>query len=735
MSDNFLNTLAQLRNVLINKLNFNKGGSLSFYSVEEQTLHINTYPIDEKIVKHHKYINNGGDEVYLDDVFKILNTTSKLRSYDNFLHAKHFNNHYNSLKHNHYSINLNDDIKNNLQWCRECLAELNKHSDYFKVLKKCPECRKQFISVLKNGNENDKAKTINSLDFFFFKKMPTHFLFVPLPILSSPSIFIVLHPHKKMLDDEDKKTILDTISTTRETIYFYFYNRLINNLAKKESLILINNEPQLLKLYVDEICQCLIPLKYKIGNEDSKDYLKAKQWPTNNIESKLLLNLNNTKVEFNLTSYKIPVKKNGSYEKEWVHKTDGYSLRCEQVKIMLENIYQFVKVNWKNQRQAEKIALGDIYKRISKPLETIINTIKPISSTMYYIERQINPPYKSFLNLSKNEEVMKIFNDSAKMSYDNNTNGDEVIFNGIHAVNEPDEGFSIKSHKNFVVHLHFYLKKLIIDFPESNGETTQDILQILSEVYNKGSLDNGNSKRYLKKVFNYYYWLKLIAYDIADRTKQLHFTQLLVYISLGMRSGELGYWYASKEVKSDKAFNFKGQEGFNTFFNLDIWKQTIEDKLPKVLLSNSVTPAEFLGAIAELVGTELTTGPNRSVILNRVNIVSVNEEKNIAVTIECNGHFSKDSLDILLSDDDDGLYHGLRSNLKTICKTMDISIFRHKKESPANVDIEHYFYPFVVFSWNKNDKDKTTFRIVLGDFSNTWTCKAADLDKKKEATA
>jgi hypothetical protein len=252
--------------------------------------------------------------------------------------------------------------------------------------------------ILKNKLVSEEE--INELDFFFYKSGCKGLIKIPLPFLSTPTILLVVNDLFET-NIERAKFIREVLLNTREVIYNYIYNLLINNLQTSLDSEELNSTQGLLYRYVEEVCKVLLPIKFEIAFGDKKydpakhnDYvINLWQVCENTCSSELNLELTtdggtiNT-VKFFLTSFHFPVihkhdnwhiassigseKKNTNFDltnevdfpSVWFNEISGYDVYKEQTKTMLESIFNLIYKQWKKNIEAKDHATKSATSRI-----------------------------------------------------------------------------------------------------------------------------------------------------------------------------------------------------------------------------------------------------------------------------------------------------------------------------------------------------------------------------------
>ena len=282
---------------------------------------------------------------------KIIKTINRSRPYNVFFHYENIHNWKKLTSLDHYIISFDKDkfIKSN--------------SNYYDIKSKIKWGE---ISKLSEDSDTD-VKMINLWDLLYFKQTPSDFLAIPLPILSTPTILVVIK--NNIPEDIKNDFIREVYFRTRETVNLYVYNRLITNLTEliNSTENIVNSKDHLDKLYISELSKVLLPVSYRFKGKQIKF---TDVWPLSNgqekINSTLTLDLMGSKVVFALTSFHFP-RSRRSKESVWIHELGSFALSLPNTKSMLENIYALIKGQWDKAMRvklsAKKTAITSIMTR------------------------------------------------------------------------------------------------------------------------------------------------------------------------------------------------------------------------------------------------------------------------------------------------------------------------------------------------------------------------------------
>lgn len=189
--------------------------------------------------------------------------------------------------------------------------------------------------------------------------------FIPIPVLSTPSIILVLN--NKYLDTNKKALLKSLYFRSRDTVDSYLYARLLDSLIFHLEVSGERwNEEQLVEAFVKEICNIILPISYRINEDNVKEYYM--NWPSNGFKSEYILPLldGRYRVIFNLTSFHyVDLDNIGNSEWAWIHSSKIYESNCNQSSLLLCKLFKLLHSNWKLTRSAEERAYAKIAQTIS----------------------------------------------------------------------------------------------------------------------------------------------------------------------------------------------------------------------------------------------------------------------------------------------------------------------------------------------------------------------------------
>lgn len=199
--------------------------------------------------------------------------------------------------------------------------------------------------------------------------------FVPIPVLSTPSILLVLN--KKYFESSKNDLLKSLYFRSRDTVDSYLYSRLLDSLSSHLQVLGEQwDEKQLVEAFVKEICNIILPISYQINDGPVVDYYPS--WPANGFKSTYRLHLLDGayNVVFNLTSFHyvdLDRSHSESTDWDWIHESQIYKSNCHQSSLLICKLFQMMHTNWTLIRSAEKRA----YDRVALAMSSIdINGLK-----------------------------------------------------------------------------------------------------------------------------------------------------------------------------------------------------------------------------------------------------------------------------------------------------------------------------------------------------------------------
>lgn len=252
----------------------------------------------------------------------------------------------------------------------------------------------EFYDNLKKGHI-DK----NTYEQLLFESGCSAVSFVPIPVLSTPSILLILNDRYL---DSNKKTLLRSLYfRSRDTVDSYLYSRLLDALVPYlETYGEQWDEIDLVEAFVKEICNITLPISYKINDALEKEYYK--HWPEGNNSTYVLPLLDGRyNVRFNLTSFfyidlEQPTGSGCDSDWNWIHKSKLYESNCHQSSLLICKLFKLLHNNWKLIKSAEERA----YVKVSKAINHI--DIKSLKESVENIE-------KEFAEINKKKENQGIY--------------------------------------------------------------------------------------------------------------------------------------------------------------------------------------------------------------------------------------------------------------------------------------------------------------------------------------
>ncbi len=309
------------------------GGGIIFFEKnhpQDSDLTMHVFPFMDNIE-----ILNPLLELEDEKVYEILEKINTPKFYSQFWHKEQFKSKNNSENHGFASIpaenilNYNSKtIQYSIKIKEEILFKNSSWEEFFENF------RKGFVQK-------------HTYEQLLFESGCEQISFVPIPVLSTPSILLVLD--QKYINRGKFSLYKSVYFRTRDAIDSYLYSRLFDSLELILENIVDNEngEEQLVKAFVEEICKIILPISYTINDHDEIFYYR--DWPTEGIDSEYILPLMNGRyiVKFKLTSFFYPdLERNNSFDWSWIHKSKIYESNKKQSAILLCKLFNILHKNY-----------------------------------------------------------------------------------------------------------------------------------------------------------------------------------------------------------------------------------------------------------------------------------------------------------------------------------------------------------------------------------------------------
>lgn len=374
----------------VDEISKSEGGAIIFFQKKEddvEDLMMKVYPFKESSF----FPKDTDSHSYNEGKLEILRRINDEKPYREFWHFSQFLNCNSSDEHCHSSV----PDHNRIRYHSEGIEYFTISSSGDRIFKSVPW--DIFFDDLRN-NLIEK----HTYEQLLFESGCKGVSFIPIPVLSTPSILLVLN--RKDVDGSIKNALRSLYFRSRDTVDSYLYSRLLDSLIPLISLHGEGwSEIQLVEAFVKEICHIILPISYSInGNEDVFYY---RNWPNNGFESHYTLPLLDGKysINFRLTSFHYVDLENSTNEWTWIHSSKIYSSNLNQSSLLICKLFKLLHSNWQLIRTVEERAytalassidrmnLGSMRKSLNQ-LEFEIEQIKtkrdsfgPVSPPVFYL--------------------------------------------------------------------------------------------------------------------------------------------------------------------------------------------------------------------------------------------------------------------------------------------------------------------------------------------------------------
>lgn len=246
-----------------------------------------------------------------------------------------------------------------------------------------------------NGNPwstfaNDGKIENNIFDNLLFSSEEKSFQIFPLPVLSSPCMLLII-PASEHVNAPD--TIAAKI---RESIDFYLYNRLLTEVSKDLKPRAINDKKELIEVFLRELSQVAIPIKYEFNGKVYNCFDWYGDWKTD------------TCATVHLTLAAEPVKIFMPtfcwYDGTMLHKIPHYDVKVKQVTETIQNIFGLVFGYWKTINSERGLLQDQIIPLISD-LKSKAAAYESIRDGVEETNRKIEVLTKLITKLEPDKEV------------------------------------------------------------------------------------------------------------------------------------------------------------------------------------------------------------------------------------------------------------------------------------------------------------------------------------------
>lgn len=345
--------IESLRNFLRNTglTDESSGGALIFFTKKEHRgneLMVKVFPFEKNsalFVEAKKSLS----EQQRADMLAIINREKK---YNLFSHCDNFKNNNNSDL--HFSTHVE---KNNvIEYSDDGITLYNKPSQSWQ----------EFYEDMMAGKVEK-----NTYEQLLFPSGCKEISYIPLPVLSTPFIFLVVDSSVVKGNRDDLLRLL--YFRSRDTVSKYLYSRIIDGLSEYlEKYGASITEKDLIQQFVNELCNVLLPVSYSIN--DGEEQLYYTGWPLSSgsvYELKLLADGESRakyNVVFKLTSFSYADVENTKNTKwEMFHTFDIYKANVRQSSLLISKLFNLIHKYWVQIKTAEERA----YRTVSVAIDNI----------------------------------------------------------------------------------------------------------------------------------------------------------------------------------------------------------------------------------------------------------------------------------------------------------------------------------------------------------------------------
>lgn len=336
----------------IDGLEKSEGGAIIFFRKKNPTendLMMQVFPFKTNIqVLNESEI--GLDRSQIAQLFQKINIE---KPYSEFWHYHQFHEHNTTSKHCSTDVPDESIITYNANKIRyKALGEngtsKSKHTTW-----------NEFLDDVLNGRVEK-----NTYEQVLFESDCCGVSFIPIPILSTPSILIVLN--RGDVQANSNQLLSSLYFRSRDVVSKYLYTRLLGALtAKLEDMGHRMKEIDVVNTFVKEMCDVILPISYTIETNgkiiEEQEYYP--NWPSSGIDSTCVLPLLDGEyiVTFRLTSFAY-VDLENSRNAKWpmIHTSKVYKSGTDQSTTLLCSLFKLIHRNWQLIDSARSSAFDEV---------------------------------------------------------------------------------------------------------------------------------------------------------------------------------------------------------------------------------------------------------------------------------------------------------------------------------------------------------------------------------------
>lgn len=356
-----------------------RGGAIIFFTKKENgNLKVRVFPLK----KDSALFEEAKDALAAWQIDKILEQINTEKHYHLFSHHESFK--QDNMSMNHFTTRVPDTSVVNYD---KEYVEYNGQKFTWK----------EFYKEFESGKV-DK----NTYEQLLFEPGCNEISYIPLPVLSTPFILLVLNN-----TDDVKANLHELLRVlyfrSRDTVSKYLYSRLIDNLLAFLSRDGYEvSEEELVKKFVLELCNILLPASYSIN--DGKEEVYYDDWPTGDKAPEYALNLldgnqdaaRSYRIVFKLTSFVYTDLIDVESEK-WTkfHESVLFKANIKQSSILIAKLFNLLFQYWYSLKMAEDAARKKVAETLAKVnisgmMNGLIESAQKVKKELNDVEIEIN---------------------------------------------------------------------------------------------------------------------------------------------------------------------------------------------------------------------------------------------------------------------------------------------------------------------------------------------------------
>jgi hypothetical protein len=538
----------------IDELNKSEGGAIIFFEqlTMDGDLMMQVFPFK----KNTCIFKDGGVNISLEAKEKLFSRINEPKPYNQFWHYNQFKTHNNSDEHCSTRVPKNNIVSYDKEGIIIKAEDPSSGEFADKKLSWTEFCEDVHHARI------DK----NTYEQILLESDCKGVSFVPIPVLSTPSILLVLN--NKHLDNNKIGLFKSLYFRSRDTVDTYVYSRLLDSLgAQLKQNGEVWEEDELMDAFIQEICKIMLPVSYQINDGPVINYYPY--WPTKGFESTYVIPLldGRCRVTFNLTSFHYVDLDNPGVDCtdwKWIHLSDIYKSNAEQSILLICKLFDMIHSNWELLQAVEKRATKKAYDKILQTLGGL--DIKGLLDTVANIHGKIQEVYEQKEKLDDIGPVNQLTAENDRIS---------LVIDGEHLISPGDIGDNVGQKSGFI-YLQYVLQQATRN--SNNFKTSPESLFESVRVPKKVKVDPNIAAR------------KAEAQEILDENIKGLITAIANFYSKNKFNIDLcrekggvsqipkfndGFYFTAKllmEYNKNRLFKYVDQQ----FTNFDIYKELQE---------------------------------------------------------------------------------------------------------------------------------------------------------------